>query len=574
MSLFTFKFKNIGEISFLTLISRILGQIRSTLLGALLSTSALADSFTIALKLPNFLRSLFSEGAASAVFIPMLSDAEANKTQKPPKQALPHPKTTPIPPHEHASITTQRMFTFLFTITLIAVVIVTVGGILLAPYITTLLYSQAQFPLTPPFLTKNALTTHTTMLMMIMFPYLITISLASLISALLYTRDRFKIATTLPIVFNVVFIIGILIAIRFYSSSEQAKLVATFVLSLSVIIGGILQLLLVVFALKKTGFAIKVDLRSLRKKRLAALAKLIAPVTGSSLFHQLQLLLLDPIALSLGAGGVTALFFSNRLLEFPLALLVYPVLTAAFPDLSRFASQAATDPFEQTFKKSLSLIILLTLFASLTALMVHESIVSLVFGFGAFKEESIVLTAQCLYYSLLGLPFIAINRLITQTLYSARRGRIVVLGAAFSLITSVGCSLLYTYLNPQIPMIALGATTATVLTTVLYIGIITTTSLPLFSFSILKELSKKFFYYLSFMVIPSISVFYLRKPIDLALTTLKDAHRHTLVIKCFELGDIMVTAFLLAFFILTLLVLGKDKETLAFIKKLRNDPNS
>ncbi len=510
-------------------------------MGALFSTSAIADSFTLAFKLPNFFRGILAEGAASAVFIPILNQSAAQKN-------------------------TQQNFNFLFTVTVIASSAVTALGILCAPWLSRAFYHSAVFPAGT---SASAITQHTSFLIIILFPYLIAIAVATLIAALLHTQGRFKVAAALPIVLNLAMIAGISI-VMFQTPSEQTNLkTATFILSAAVLIGGGCQVLLMRVALRSSKLRLSFSLKSLTRARLRVMRRLSTPVTLSALLHHLQILLLDPIALSLGAGGVTALFFSNRLSEFPLALLVYPVLTAAFPDLSRYHSQNQLQDFETAFKKSLSLILLSTSFALCVGILTYKSIVSLVFGFGAFTAASIVLTAGCLFFHLLGLPFIALNRLFTQTLYARTRGRSVVIVAACSLCASIGSVLLLIQFQPTIPMVALGASCGALLTSIVFIVLMSrspgTFSFPLTS-HILRQVTRTVFC----LSLPVISTYFLRQPIAFALDALSVTSSSVILQKLFETADIFVTAGFLGILTLLCLVLSGHAETLELIAKLRS----
>ena len=165
--------KAAGVIGVATFSSRILGFIRDMVLARLFGATPAADAFYVAFRIPSLLRELFAEGSMSAAFIPVFTEYHSLKSKR------------------EAWELASAVFTTLLTI----VTLVTVVGILIAPWLV-----QA---LAPGFHASPEKLALTTVLARIMFPYLLFISLAALAMGILNSLRAFAVPAYAALFLNV-----------------------------------------------------------------------------------------------------------------------------------------------------------------------------------------------------------------------------------------------------------------------------------------------------------------------------------------------------------------------------------
>ena len=213
------------KLSFLTLISRILGVIRETTKAHFLGTSGLADAFGVAFLIPNLLRRLFAENSISVAFIPTLRGyIEDNRDKK----------------------ETQTFINSTFTLITFCTTLIVVIGFIFTPYIVRLFFDQ----------TSDVIIAETTILTKIMYPYLIVISIAALFQGILNTLNIFAPSGFTPILFNICVIFGTYILSSKVENPARA-------MSIGVVIGGCLQAFFQLPFILKTNW--KVSFTSLKK---------------------------------------------------------------------------------------------------------------------------------------------------------------------------------------------------------------------------------------------------------------------------------------------------------------------
>ena len=208
------------NIASVTLISRLLGFFRDILIAATLGTGVIADAFFMAFKFPNIFRRLFAEGALSAAFIPIFSRKLT---------------VSKLNAKKFASETVSVLFWFLLILTTIAEIFM--------PYII--------YMIAPGFMEDPEKLNLTITLTRIAFPYLLFMSLIALISGILNSIEKFTAAAALPIVLNMVLILFLIIILKI--NIPNTPLAAKYLIS-GVFVSGLLQLLLIVYICKKTGY--------------------------------------------------------------------------------------------------------------------------------------------------------------------------------------------------------------------------------------------------------------------------------------------------------------------------------
>lgn len=373
--------RSAGTIGLATLISRVLGFVRDILMARLFGTSAPAQAFAVAFRLPNMLRDLVGEGAANAAFVPVLT---AHRQRR---------------PDEFWTVSGAL-------INLMALALAGLAGLgwLAAPGIVRLT--------APGFLDDPEKLALTVRLTRWLFPYLWFIGLTALATGILNTLRQFTVPAYGPCLLNLAMIASILLAPRYPEP--------VLVLAIGVLAGGALQLGVQVPLLVRRGWRPRRPRRLMHPVIPQAL-RLLGPRALGSGVYQLNLLV-DTICASLGMivgpGAVAALYYANRLFQFPLAIVGTALAQASLPWLSA----QALEPSPVSLKRSLITLLTVTwglAIPSTVGLMVlGRTIVAVLFERGEFTPYSTAITAQALVWYALGLAAYMGVKILTNTCYA------------------------------------------------------------------------------------------------------------------------------------------------------------
>lgn len=439
--------KSISLLVVLTFISRIFGLCRSILLASFLGTTFIADAFMIAYKIPNLLRRFVGEGSMTAAFIPVFSDV----------------RKASMGNQEKESVFLSKFYSLAF----ICLVLLCILGILLTPYIISFLYSfgdqSAEMAI---FLTRY------------MFAYILFISMAAITQGVLNANFKFAIPASTPIVLNIIIITSVFTLKNWISDDivffclpgsvnlfkENLVLLNTakagFAFASGVLFGGLIQFLMQLPSLFKLGYHLFWT-TDFKDKHIPEIGKLMIPGLLGLGIYQINALLADPFVLAyLGEGCISALSYSNRLIEFSLGIFVISISTVILPNLSRFISENKTNEYVNLLKTSIRAVVFISIPASVGLLMLRKPLISLFFQSGLFGIDSASLVSNALFYHTPGLLVIGLYRIYCPAFYALKDTKTPVVGALFSLITNLLlCATLPKYMG--IGGIALASTIAT-----------------------------------------------------------------------------------------------------------------
>lgn len=388
-----------------TLLSRILGYIRDLIQAYFLGTGHSADAFAFAFIIPNFLRRLTGEGAMTAAFIPVFTRLKNEET----KEKI----------WRFANI-------FFYDLTVIMVVL-TLLGILAAPLIVKA--AAWGFGRTPG---KIELTVALTR---IMFPYMALISLAALAMAVLNSFKKFFVPAFTPVLFNLS-IIGAasLLAPRM---KEPA-----FAFALGVVLGGICQLCFQIPFLWRTGMKFRFGL-SFTHPAVRKVARLMVPGVFGAGVAQINFALSRVIATTLEEGSVASLYFSSRVHELTLGLYSIALSIALLPLFSDQAARLDFGGMKKTLVFSFKSVFFITMPAMAGLLVLNRPIIQVLFQRGQFDTESTAMTASCLFFFALSLPFVSGVKIMTPAFYAFKDIKTPVLVASVTMAGYIGLSLLF-----------------------------------------------------------------------------------------------------------------------------------
>lgn len=395
--------KSSGLVSGLTLSSRILGFVRDLVIAQVFGASASTDAFFVAFKIPNFLRRLFAEGAFSQAFVPVLAAAREEGGDARVKAVI------------------DRV-TGSFTLLL---VFLTLAGVLLSPFLIQIF--------APGFNEVQDQSELAADLLRITFPYLILIALTALSGGILNTYSHFLTPAVTPVLLNLAMIFASLALAPHFDQPITA-------LAVGVLLGGILQLAIQIPPLWRRGLLPHPKL-ALRHPDVRRVLVLMSPALLGASVTQVNLLINTLLASLLTSGSISWLYYSDRLLEFPLGLLGVAVGTVILPHLSRSCAKGDEMEFSRTLDWGLRTLLLIGLPATLGLVCLAEPLMYTLFQHDHFNPEDARMAARSLIAYGSGLPgFLAIKVLVPG--FSAREdlktpARIGVYAVGVNLMVSV-----------------------------------------------------------------------------------------------------------------------------------------
>jgi putative peptidoglycan lipid II flippase len=380
-------FKSGMIVSAMTFISRILGLVRDAVIANLMGAGANADVFFFANKIPNFLRRLFAEGAFAQAFIPVLADVKNESDE------------------DHL-----RQFVAKISGTLgVIVTIVTLVGVIGSPILAALFGMGwfVDYVNDQPAGEKFELAS---LMLKITFPYLLFVSLTGLAGAILNTLNKFAVAAFTPVLLNVAIIsCAIYLAPRF---DEPA-----FALAWGVFLGGLFQLLFLLPFLMKAGLLVKPKW-GWSDPDIVKVRTLIIPALFGVSVGQLNLLFDTVIASFLQTGAIAWLYYSDRLLEFPLGLFGIAIATVILPTLSRNHVSKDDKAFSANVDWAVKMVCLLGIPAATGLFMLAEPMLLTIFQRGEFTPQVATYASHSLTAYSFGLLSFMLVKVLAPGFYS------------------------------------------------------------------------------------------------------------------------------------------------------------
>ena len=382
----------------MTLASRITGFIRDTLLAVLFGAGFAMDAFVVAFRIPNLLRRLFAEGAFSQAFVPVLGEYRGRK----------------------GDAATRELAGKVLAVLAAVLFVATLVGILAAPAIV---YASAYgFTKDPE---KFALTV--TMLR-ICFPYILFVSLVSFSAGLLNTYGSYKAPAFTPVLLNLSFI-GFAIAVAPHLDKPILAL------AWAVFFGGLAQLAFQVPFLKRIGMWPRPQWAP-HDEGVMRILKLMAPAALGVSVAQISLLINTLIASNLGDGSVSWLYFADRLMEFPSALLGVAIGTVLLPTLVRHHASEDSEAYSRLLDWGLRISLALAAPAAVALALLAVPLVSTLFWHGEFLRHDAMMTRNALVAYAVGLVGIILVKVLAPGFYARQNIRTPVKVAIVTLVVT------------------------------------------------------------------------------------------------------------------------------------------
>ncbi|MEQ8798670.1 MAG: murein biosynthesis integral membrane protein MurJ [Salinisphaeraceae bacterium] len=350
--------KSTGVVGAMTLLSRLLGFARDVVFAVVFGAGAGMDAFLVAFKIPNFMRRLFAEGAFAQSFVPVLS-ATRSQGSKAEVQAL-------------IDVVSGTLAVILLGITVVGVVAAPLFILIFAP---GFVLTDGPGPLAAELLRWT-------------FPYLLFISLTAMAGGILNTYGRFAVPAFTPVLLNLCLIGAALLLAPRLAQPELG-------LAIGVFLAGLAQLIFQVPFLWRLGLLPR-PRWGWRDSQVRRILKLMLPILFGSSVAQVNLLLDTAIASLLAAGSVSWLYYSDRLMEFPLGVFSIALGTVILPSLSARHAEAEPARFSATLDWALKLVIVLGLPAMAGLFVLAGPLIATLFQYQSFGVQDVLMSRYSL----------------------------------------------------------------------------------------------------------------------------------------------------------------------------------
>lgn len=364
--------KSTSVVVSMTMVSRIFGFIRDMVTAAVFGAGASFDAFSVAFKIPNFMRRLFAEGSFSQAFVPVLSEYQKKKT------------------HEEI----ERFINAISGTLGFVLTIVTILGIVGAPYIVRLFAigfdgEGGRFELAVTMLR-------------ITFPYLMLVSLTAFSGAILNTYSRFWVAAFTPVILNLCMISAAL----WFAPHFAEPIIA---LAWGVFAAGVLQLIFQWPFLRNLRLIPRPRI-NFRDAGVRRVLKLMVPALFGVSVGQINLLVDTIFASLLAVGSISWLYYSDRLMEFPLGVFGVAISTVILPHLSRHHAEQSHESYSLTLDWAMRAVMLVAIPAAVVLATLSGQMLSTLFQHGIFNGHSVIMASQSLRAFAIGItPFMLVK---------------------------------------------------------------------------------------------------------------------------------------------------------------------
>jgi len=372
--------KSTLSVGSMTLLSRALGLLRDIVIARLFSASDAADAFFVAFKIPNFLRRLFAEGAFSLAFVPVLSEYRSRNSMV-----------------QTRDLIDRVAGTLGFILLLISLLGVFASPLIIAVFAAGFADQPAKFELTSDMLRLT-------------FPYILLISMTAMAGGILNTWKHFAVPAFTPVLLN----LSMIGCALWLSPRLDVPITG---LAWGVLIAGITQLLF------QLPFLYRAELLprpkwGWRHEGVQKIIKLMIPALFGSSVAQINLLFDTFIASFLVTGSVSWLYYSDRLLEFPLGVFGIALATVVLPNLSQAHYREGDDSFNKTLQWAIQLTLIIALPATIGLFLLAQPILATLFEYGAFKHSDSMMSAYSLMAYSLGLPAFILIKILASGFYA------------------------------------------------------------------------------------------------------------------------------------------------------------
>ena len=345
--------KSTTVVAAFTLLSRVTGLARDVAFSAWFGAGPLMDAFAVAFKVPNLLRRFFGEGAFSQAFVPVISEYRTTRSFAETRDLI--------------ARTTGTLALVLFAVTAVGVIAAPLVILLFAP---GFLDDAGRFPVAVRMLRLT-------------FPYILFVSLTALAGSVLNVHRRFAVAAFTPVLLNVVMIV-------FAGWVEPLSSWPGAGLAAGVFVAGVVQLAFQLPFLRRLGLLPR-PRWDLAHEGVRRIFRLMLPAMFGSSVAQISILLDTLIASFLVAGSISWLYYSERLIEFPLGVFGVALGTVILPRLAEQHATSSAEHFSATLDWALRLVLVIGCPAAIGLALLAEPLLATLFHGGEFGARDVAM---------------------------------------------------------------------------------------------------------------------------------------------------------------------------------------
>ena len=396
--------KAAGTVGSMTLLSRVFGFIRDMVIASMLGSSAAADAFFVAFRIPNMQRRLLAEGAVSAAFIPVFSEYSNNRGEK----------------------AAWTLAANLLNILLIVLTVATVMIAVFAPAVITFF--------APGFIDDPEKFDLTVSLTRFMAPYLMFIGVSAFCMGVLNAYNKFALSAAAPALLNISMITGGLVIAP---NLDQP----VYGIAIGVLIGGALQFAVQLPATFRLGLKLKKSV-SWRHPGVRKIGRLMVPAILGLAVYEINLMVDTLLASLLPDGSISYLYYANRVVQLPLGVFGVALSIAILPMLSEQAARKQITELRSTISFGIRLILFITIPATAGLILLRTSIINTLFERGEFLPAATQGTAVALLYYSIGLCAFAGAKVIVSAFYSLQDTKTPMKVGIFSMLLNIVLNLI------------------------------------------------------------------------------------------------------------------------------------
>ncbi len=393
--------RSAGVIGISVLFSRITGLIREMVIAGVFGAGSATDAFFVAFRIPYTLRQLFAEGGMNVAFIPVLSEYKARGNKEEVERFI---GSTLV----------------VFSIVIIALILL----VELFPDIVVKVFAWG--------FTKEPGTYELTVyLTRLVFPYIWLISMTVLLGGVLNTYGYFFAPAISQALLNIS-----MATFGYFLGRVEFGLPRISALAFGVLVGGLMQLLLQVVYIPKTGLKIKPSV-DFKHPGVREVALLLIPAALGMMVYQFNTLVSTQLASFLEKGSVSYLYYADRLIQLPIGVFSFAISTAALPTLAIQSATSDHDSAAGLLSYSMKVNFMLVFPVMLLYLLLAPQIVDILYRRGAFNMEEAYATASALRMYAIGLWSASSVRVLAPYFYSRKEPYVPLRGGIISLTTNL-----------------------------------------------------------------------------------------------------------------------------------------
>ena len=404
--------RSAGLISIATMASRVLGVARETVMAAFFGAGSgpEMDAFNVAFRVPNLLRDLFAEGAMTAAFVPTFTAALTTRGRE----------------------SAWRLGNLVINALLIVTSVLVVLGIVFARPITRAMASGREFADVPGKLEL------TTLLTQLMLPFLTTVAVAVAMMGMLNSLRRFFVPALSPAMFNVA---TIACAVLLGPVMPSLGLPPIAAVAIGAVAGGLGQVAVQWVALRREGYRYRAIV-DFGDPELRQILRLMGPGTLGLASVQINVFVNTYLATTQPQGAVSWLNYAFRLMYLPIGLFGVSIATAALPEIAQHAAAANLPAVRRTLARSLRLMLMLNVPATIGLIVLAHPIVEVLLQRGRFTPGDTAATATALMFYAPALVGSSIVKIASPTFYSLRDARTPVMVSVATVAVNLATNLM------------------------------------------------------------------------------------------------------------------------------------